>query len=462
MIQISAQSMNVPQAKPAGENRPAETDEFRSMLKSAVQKSDSKAPNKAEDGKTKKQVLKTDESDRGQSKQDTTQQTASPSPQESALFIAPGKIQAVDSPADGKDGGTQTAQIAGIQAAAQETSQTAAGTLVSGAEQTAETAAQQILPSAPDEKQPPAKSVRTSGTQAAVPVNERAASQQGTKPNGTADAQAKTPAESGRSGGVPTKASPIGQAPKTEGKGISAGTVPDGTAQAAHTADSADQSSAVLNPASTGDRAVQEVKTQVRGAGLSQSGGDGKTGQPGVDGKTVGNAAAATDSLSNLYGNGNIVIKVSGEAAQAPSPVHQVANAAAYQLQSGKNEFQMDLYPQSLGKVSLKMTSQNGLLTVEIAAADPKTQSLLLSGSAEIRTILQASTGQNVQTVIPNQQAAQWYGQPQDGGGGNSGNQGREREKPRKSRLEGIGSVSSELSTGDFLTMIQQIGAFSR
>ncbi|WP_411676483.1 flagellar hook-length control protein FliK [Caproicibacter sp.] len=456
--QISAQSMNVPQTKPAGESQPRETDEFRSMLKSAVQKSDSKASKKAEDGKTKKQAQKTDESDRGQSKQGVT--AASPSPQESALFIAPGKIQTVDSPADGKDGGTQKGQIAGIQAAAQEASKTAGAALVSGAEQPAETAAQGNLPSVPDGKQPPAKSVRTSGTQAAVPVNGKAASQQGTKPNGTADARAKTSAESGQSGGVPTKASSSGQPPKTESKGISAGTVPDGAAQAANTADSADQSSAVLNPVATADPTIQDVKTQVRGAGLGQSGGDGKTGRSGEDGK--GNATAATDSLSNLYGTGNIVIKVSGEAAQAPSPVHQVANTAAYQLQNGKNEFQMDLYPQSLGKVSLKMTSQNGLLTVEILAADPKTQSLLLSGSAEIRTILQASTGQNVQTVIPNQQAAQWYGQPQDGGGGNSGNQGREREKPRKGRPEGIGSVSSELSTGDFLTMIQQIGAFAR
>jgi flagellar hook-length control protein FliK len=170
----------------------------------------------------------------------------------------------------------------------------------------------------------------------------------------------------------------------------------------------------------------------------------------------------ANGSFPDLYGTGKIVIRVSGEPEQAkPSPVRQVANAAVHQLQSGKTEFRMDLYPKSLGKVSVKLTAQNGLLTVEIAASDPKTQSLLASGSSEIRSILQASTGQNVQTVVPNQQAQQWYGQSQDGRG-NSENQRQKREEPRKDKWNGIGSVSAELNTGDFLTMIQQIGAYAR
>ncbi|QAT50688.1 flagellar hook-length control protein FliK [Caproiciproducens sp. NJN-50] len=195
---------------------------------------------------------------------------------------------------------------------------------------------------------------------------------------------------------------------------------------------------------------------------LQGAAGPAQTHPPDAKDSGTGGAAAANGGLPALYGNGKVVIKVSGEPAQAEtSPSRQVADAAVHQLRSGKTEFQMDLYPKSLGKVSVKLTSQDGLLTVEIAAADPKTQSLLLSGSSEIRSILQASTGQNVQTVTPDQQAAQWYGQQSDGGDA-SGNRRQKRDEPRRDKSNGVESVSAELNTGDFLSMIQRIGAYAR
>ncbi|MCI1965316.1 MAG: flagellar hook-length control protein FliK [Oscillospiraceae bacterium] len=175
-----------------------------------------------------------------------------------------------------------------------------------------------------------------------------------------------------------------------------------------------------------------------------------------VDGADVFNSG-----VTDLYGSGKVVIKVSGEtASEKASPAMQVGKMALHQLQNGKTEFQMDLYPKSLGKVSVKLTSQDGLLTVEIAAADPKTQSLLLSGSSEIRSILQVCTGQNVQTLVPEQQVQQWYGQPQDDGG-NSENQRQKQEEPRKNHQDKVGSVSTDLSAGDFLAMIQRIGVLA-
>lgn len=173
---------------------------------------------------------------------------------------------------------------------------------------------------------------------------------------------------------------------------------------------------------------------------------------------------ASAAGLSDLYGNGNVVIRVSGETAERPlSPLRQVANAAADQLQKGKNEFKMELYPQSLGKVSVRLTSEKGLLTVEIAASDPKTQSLLLSGSDEIRSILQSSAGQPVQTVFPDRQAPGWYGgQPeQDGGGENPDRRHRKKEDAQDGSYR-IDGVNAGMNTGDFLAMIRSIGAFAR
>lgn len=206
----------------------------------------------------------------------------------------------------------------------------------------------------------------------------------------------------------------------------------------------------------TSTDAAMQKETAVSGGKLSAQAQDpaSKQSEPGK--------ANDPNGLPGLYGGGNVVIRVSGEkAAAAATPVKQVADAAVQQMQNGKNEFRMDLYPESLGKVSVRLTSEHGILTVEIAASDPKTQSMLLSGSEEIRSILQASSGQTVQTVLPDRQAAVWYGQPQDGGG-NSGERREKREDAEKNSPIRVESGDAELNTGDFLALIQRLSTFTR
>ena len=161
----------------------------------------------------------------------------------------------------------------------------------------------------------------------------------------------------------------------------------------------------------------------------------------------------------NLYAGGNVVIKVSdAEAAQRPQAVRQVVQAVAQRADQGKREFQVELYPQSLGRVSVKLSSENGVLTVEISASNPKTQNLLLSGSEDIRSMLQASTGRNVNLVRP-EQFGGWYA-PRDGGDSGGARQGQEEEKRRESAarrgLRGIGAAGS-MDAGDFLSLMRQI-----
>lgn len=165
-------------------------------------------------------------------------------------------------------------------------------------------------------------------------------------------------------------------------------------------------------------------------------------------------------SVSDLYAGGNVVVKISdAKTVQKPSAVRQVAQTAVQQLKQGKKEFEVELYPQSLGKVSVKLSSENGILTVEIMASNPKTQSLLLSGSEDIRSMLQSSTGQNV-NLIQAEQSGGWYARQNDGGSGRN-QQGsdeqeqRENDAWRKIRNIGTGGVSG-MDTGSFLSLMQR------
>ena len=160
-----------------------------------------------------------------------------------------------------------------------------------------------------------------------------------------------------------------------------------------------------------------------------------------------------------FYSSGKLIVKVSDAPAAPKTPVgSQIANAVADALKNGKQQFQVDLYPQSLGKVSVNLISQNGMLTVEIAAQNPKTQSLIASSSGEIRSLLQSSASQTVQ-VTARPQDAQYTGQNGTPYQQQSSQQQQQRqedtERGQTARWYTTGN-SCGLSTDDFLTVLRK------
>ena len=169
----------------------------------------------------------------------------------------------------------------------------------------------------------------------------------------------------------------------------------------------------------------------------------------------------SSQPLSDFYTGGKVIVKVSDAPAAAKIPVsNQISNAVTDGLKTGKQQLQVSLYPQSLGKVTVKLASENGILTVEIAASDPKTQSLLASSSGEIRSMLHDSTGQTVQVTAQQgtQQSAQQYaGQNGNQAQQQAANQQQQKEEARQREAQWYAAGnSSGFSAGDFLTALQQ------
>jgi|GEM_PF-5326070 len=163
-----------------------------------------------------------------------------------------------------------------------------------------------------------------------------------------------------------------------------------------------------------------------------------------------------TARFSDLYQTGNVVIKISDASSDtAKTTCHQVADKILLNYKAGKPEFQMDLYPQDLGKVSVKLSMQSGVLTVAIQASNPKTQSMLMENSSEIRSFLQTTVNQPVQILEPAQEKA-WYQQNQQ----HQQNQAQQQEEQRQNQSnsnQSVRSPDSSISTGDFLSVMQQL-----
>lgn len=113
-------------------------------------------------------------------------------------------------------------------------------------------------------------------------------------------------------------------------------------------------------------------------------------------------------------------------------------------VQARNNSFRMELFPQDLGKVSVSLKMEQGLLVVDILADSPRTQSLLASGSGEIRSLLESAVGQPVQVTQPPQDAPAYYQQEQE----SSGQQQDEQQSQQHQEQE---------TTEDFLSVLQQM-----
>ncbi|MGX8702387.1 flagellar hook-length control protein FliK [Caproiciproducens sp.] len=160
-----------------------------------------------------------------------------------------------------------------------------------------------------------------------------------------------------------------------------------------------------------------------------------------------------TAQFSDLYRTGNVVIKVSDAPSDtARTTSKQVADQILVNYKAGKPEFQMDLYPRDLGKVSVKLAMQSGVLTVSIQASNPRTQSMLMENSSDIRTLLQTTVTQPVQISEPAQEKA-WYQQDQQGRQDQA--QQQQEEQQHNQQLHRVGLRDDDTSTGDFLSVMQ-------
>lgn len=101
---------------------------------------------------------------------------------------------------------------------------------------------------------------------------------------------------------------------------------------------------------------------------------------------------AVLDTAGLIFEADKNLVKISDTASrisnQMSSPAVDIANTITVNMQKGKSEFEMQLQPEQLGKIKVKLISENGRVNIEITASNPRTQSLLATSTEEIKTIL--------------------------------------------------------------------------
>ena len=109
-----------------------------------------------------------------------------------------------------------------------------------------------------------------------------------------------------------------------------------------------------------------------------------------IDSKVVDGSALDLTGSEVVIGRDNI--KISDEASLLRSSVmEQIKDQITTMKADGKQTVTMQLNPESLGKLDIKMVFENGNLSVEIFTTTAKAQSLIMSNMDELKSILQNS-----------------------------------------------------------------------
>ncbi len=140
------------------------------------------------------------------------------------------------------------------------------------------------------------------------------------------------------------------------------------------------------------------------------------------------------ESLLNVNGvniqNNSKIIKVNDESSLIKDSIMtQIKDQIVLMKSDGKQTVTMQLTPENLGKLDIKMVFEKGNLSVEILASNPKTHSMILSNISELKSVLQNSIADRTFINVDNQK--QMYEQSH-----NQNNQGSSHHQERNERNE--------------------------
>jgi len=115
-----------------------------------------------------------------------------------------------------------------------------------------------------------------------------------------------------------------------------------------------------------------------------------------------------------VFSSNNKIIEISDESSEIKSTVlNQVEDKVILMANSkdGTHEVNMELFPDNLGKVNIKMSINADKITVEIMALNEKTGNILLSNAQELTKVLQNNFSNGTVNVIITENSLNQYNQ---------------------------------------------------
>lgn len=113
------------------------------------------------------------------------------------------------------------------------------------------------------------------------------------------------------------------------------------------------------------------------------------------------------------------------------------------------NEFEIQIEPEHLGKIAIKVLYEHGQTTVQIACSEKRTQELIGQNAREIGNVMERNLGEET-TVYVEKQTPDYLNQngKENDHSGRESEQERQREENRKHKTEDAAQFLQKLRLG--------------
>ncbi|HIX28127.1 MAG TPA: flagellar hook-length control protein FliK [Candidatus Blautia stercoravium] len=179
-----------------------------------------------------------------------------------------------------------------------------------------------------------------------------------------------------------------------------------------------------------------------------------------LDKEETGKTVRDSGEEGIVYENPHGTLKVSNEKASVTSPQvlqvskpeelpQEVTKELLVKTQAGQKEFEIQITPENLGKITVKVLYEKGVSTVSIVCSEKKTMELLAQSAKEIGTVMEQNLGKPTEVYVEKQEADNlWQEQQGNDHAGRESEQRRQKEEAEKMKTAENGRFLQELRLG--------------
>ena len=145
---------------------------------------------------------------------------------------------------------------------------------------------------------------------------------------------------------------------------------------------------------------------------------------------------ASEVTVKKTFSEDVITVKV-GENAQINDPemTQKLADKMLTKFSQNQNEFEIQLTPKELGKITIKLMMENGQAHISMFAENAKTMNLLAEKARELGAIIQQHTGNQTNVEVVDQKTMENQNQNKEQKGDGFARQQQEQQRQHQERL---------------------------
>lgn len=179
-----------------------------------------------------------------------------------------------------------------------------------------------------------------------------------------------------------------------------------------------------------------------------------------TDKEETGKTVRESSEEGIVYENPHGTLKVSNEKSPVTSPhtlqvsnpeelPQEVTKELLVKTQAGQKEFEIQITPENLGKITVKVLYEKGVSTVSIVCSEKKTMELLAQSAREIGTVMEHNLGKPTEVYVEKQETDNlWQEQQENDHAGRESEQRRQKEEAEKMKTARNGRFLQELRLG--------------